>query len=193
MNFSLARRVCAEFLGRCFLVTAVVGSGIMGERLSGGNMALPLLANSIATGAALITLILIFGAVSGAHFNPLVTLANASWGRFRWPRCSSLLPCATGRRNFRNRQFAFHVWLAGNHVVASHPKRSRSILREDRCHFRADRSGFSVFKAPAGRYSAGSRNVYRRGLLVYLVHVVRESRSHRGALYHRHILGNPAL
>ena len=79
MKFSLARRVCAEFLGTCFLVTAVVGSGIMGERLSGGNIALALLANSIATGAALITLILVFGAVSGAHFNPLVTLANASW------------------------------------------------------------------------------------------------------------------
>jgi glycerol uptake facilitator-like aquaporin len=85
MNFSLARRVCAEFLGTCFLVTAVVGSGIMGERLSGGNIALALLANSIATGAALITLILMFGAVSGAHFNPLVTLANASWGGFAGP------------------------------------------------------------------------------------------------------------
>jgi glycerol uptake facilitator-like aquaporin len=82
MKFSLARRVCAEFLGTCFLVIAVVGSGIMGERLSGGNVAIALLANSIATGAALVTLIFTFGAVSGAHFNPVVTLAEASFGGF---------------------------------------------------------------------------------------------------------------
>jgi glycerol uptake facilitator-like aquaporin len=82
MRFSLARRACAEFLGSCFLLMAVVGSGIMGERLSGGNTAIALLANSIATGAALIALILMFGAVSGAHFNPLVTIANALRGGF---------------------------------------------------------------------------------------------------------------
>ena len=80
MKFSLARRVCAEFLGTYFLVTAVVGSGIMGERLSGGNTAIALLANSIATGAALVTLILSLGEISGAHFNPVVTLFEASSG-----------------------------------------------------------------------------------------------------------------
>src|SRR6185295_12233234 len=62
------------------LLTAVVGSGIMGERLSGGNTAIALLANSIATGAALVALILTFGSISGAHFNPVVTLAQA-WNR----------------------------------------------------------------------------------------------------------------
>jgi glycerol uptake facilitator-like aquaporin len=80
MKFSLARRVWAEFLGTCFLVTAVVGSGIMGERLSGGNTAIALLANSIATGAALVTLIFSLGEISGAHFNPVVTLFEASSG-----------------------------------------------------------------------------------------------------------------
>ena len=77
MKFSISQRACAEFLGTVFLVTAVVGSGIMGERLSNGNVAIALLANSIATGAALVTLILTFGPISGAHFNPVVTLANA--------------------------------------------------------------------------------------------------------------------
>lgn len=77
MKFSISQRACAEFLGTVFLVTAVVGSGIMGERLSNGNVAIALLANSIATGAALLTLILTFGPISGAHFNPVVTLANA--------------------------------------------------------------------------------------------------------------------
>ena len=80
MKFRLAPRVCAEFLGTAFLLTAVVGSGIMGERLSGGNVAIALLANSIATGAALVTSIFTFGAISGAHFNPVVTLADSLSG-----------------------------------------------------------------------------------------------------------------
>lgn len=66
------------------LLAAVVGSGIMGERLAGGNLAIALLANTIATGAALVALILTFGHVSGAHFNPAVTLADASQGGIRW-------------------------------------------------------------------------------------------------------------
>lgn len=79
-------RVClvAEFLGTGFLVAAVVGSGIMAERLSGGNVALALLANTIATGAALVALICAFGPVSGAHLNPVVSLADALEGRLAW-------------------------------------------------------------------------------------------------------------
>jgi len=80
MKFRLAQRVCAELLGTAFLLTAVVGSGIMGERLSGGNVAIALLVNSIATGAALVTLIFAFGGISGAHFNPVVTLADSLSG-----------------------------------------------------------------------------------------------------------------
>lgn len=74
---TLFKRVTAEFLGTAFLVAAVIGSGIMAERLSGGNIALALLANTIATGAALVSLILAFGPISGAHFNPAVTIADA--------------------------------------------------------------------------------------------------------------------
>jgi glycerol uptake facilitator-like aquaporin len=70
----IARRLISEFLGTAFLLAAVVGSGIMGERLAGGNVAVALLANTIATGAALVVLISVFGPVSGAHFNPAVTL-----------------------------------------------------------------------------------------------------------------------
>jgi glycerol uptake facilitator-like aquaporin len=70
---SASRRIAAEALGSAFLLMAVVGSGIMGERLAGGNAAIALLANTIATGAALTVLISIFGPVSGAHFNPAVT------------------------------------------------------------------------------------------------------------------------
>ena len=84
MTVSLSRRLIAEFLGTAFLLCAIVGSGIMGERLAGGNVAIALLANSVATGAALVALILTFGSLSGAHFNPAVSLASVFQGQLRW-------------------------------------------------------------------------------------------------------------
>jgi glycerol uptake facilitator-like aquaporin len=82
MKFNLRARLVAEFVGTAFLVAAVVGSGIMGERLAGGNTAIALLANTIATGAALLALT--FGPISGAHFNPAVTLADAIERGISW-------------------------------------------------------------------------------------------------------------
>src|SRR3979409_767253 len=81
---SLARRVTAELIGTAMLLAAVAGSGVMGERLAGGNAAIALLANTLATGAALLALILTFGPISGAHFNPAVTLSDASQGGLPW-------------------------------------------------------------------------------------------------------------
>lgn len=78
MNFDLPRRWVAEATGTALLLAVVVGSGIMGETLAGGNVAIALLANAIATGAALVVLILVFGPISGAHFNPAVTLVMAA-------------------------------------------------------------------------------------------------------------------
>jgi len=80
----LKRRMAAEAIGTAFLLAAVVGSGIMGERLSGGNEAVALLVNTLATGTALVALIYCFAPISGAHFNPVVTLALASRFRFGW-------------------------------------------------------------------------------------------------------------
>ena len=84
-----AASAAAEALGTAFLLAAVIGSGIMAERLAGGNKALALLCNTIPTGAILVVLILIFGPVSGAHFNPAVTIALGAAARTRlvaWPR-----------------------------------------------------------------------------------------------------------
>ena len=84
MKISRSRRLASEFLGTAFLVAAVVGSGIMGERLADGNVALALLANTIATAAALAALILTFRPISGAHLNPVVSIALAFVSEITW-------------------------------------------------------------------------------------------------------------
>ena len=84
MKPDLARRSVSEALGTALLLATVVGSGIMGDRLAGGNVAVALLANTLATGAGLVALILTFGPISGAHFNPVVTVADAYRGGLPW-------------------------------------------------------------------------------------------------------------
>jgi len=90
---SLGRRLLAEALGTAFLLATVVGSGIMAEQLAGGNVALALLCNSLATGAILVVLILIFAPVSGAHFNPAVSVAFAWRGELPWRTAAIYIVC----------------------------------------------------------------------------------------------------
>ncbi|MGB8521768.1 MAG: MIP/aquaporin family protein [Candidatus Acidiferrales bacterium] len=92
MTPTLLRRSVSEFLGTGFLVAAVVGSGITGERLAAGNIAIALLANTIATGAALVALILTFGPISGAHFNPAVTFVDAIEHGVSWKDAACYVP-----------------------------------------------------------------------------------------------------
>lgn len=87
----LAQRLAAETLGTAFLLATVVGSGIMAQRLSGGNVALALLGNTLPTGAILVVLILIFGPVSGAHFNPAVSMVSALRGDLPWPESAAYI------------------------------------------------------------------------------------------------------
>jgi glycerol uptake facilitator-like aquaporin len=95
MKPSLSRRVVAEFTGTLLLLAAVVGSGIMGDRLAGGNVAIALLANTLATGAALVAIILAFGPISGAHLNPAVTLADAWLGGMQWREAPAYIAAQT--------------------------------------------------------------------------------------------------
>jgi arsenate reductase len=90
-QYPLRKRTIAEFTGTAFLVATVVGSGVMAEKLAGGNLALALLANTIATGAVLVALILTFGSISGAHFNPVVSVAEALEGGISWRDVSSYI------------------------------------------------------------------------------------------------------
>lgn len=118
----MVRRAATEFLGTAFLLMAVVGSGIMADRLAGGNIALALLANSIATGAALVALILALGPVSGAHFNPAVSLAEAISGRLAWRDLLAYWPSqvtgAFAGVGAAHRMFGLPLFFASHHVRA---------------------------------------------------------------------------
>jgi glycerol uptake facilitator-like aquaporin len=118
--------MAAEAVGTAMLLAAVVGSGIMGERLSGGNAAIALLANTLATGSALVALILTFGPISGAHFNPAISLADASQGGLRWRHVpvyivGQVLGAFTGVAA-AHLMFGLPVFSASRHVRAGGPQ-----------------------------------------------------------------------
>jgi glycerol uptake facilitator-like aquaporin len=124
MTHTLSRRIVSEFVGTGFLVAAVVGSGIMGERLAGGNVAIALLANTIATGAALAALILTFGPISGAHLNPAVTIVDAIERGVSWTMAACYVPaqCAGGICG----AIAAHLMFSLPAISLSHHARSGS-------------------------------------------------------------------
>ena len=123
---TLGRRAVAEGVGTALLVATVVGSGIMGDRLSGGNTAIALLANTLATGAALIALILTFGPISGAHFNPVVTLADASQRGLPWTSVPAYLLAqiagAVGGAGLANVRFGLPVFQFSTHARTGGPQ-----------------------------------------------------------------------
>ena len=122
----LKKRLAAELIGTALLLAVVVGSGIMGERLAGGNVAIALLANALATGAGLVALILTFGSISGAHFNPVVTLADASQGGLPWrevvPYIAAQVVGAFAGVAVAHLMFGEAVFSASQHVRAGTPQ-----------------------------------------------------------------------
>ena len=127
MKFDLRVRTLSEFFGTAFLVAAVVGSGIMGERLAGGSVAIALLANTIATGAALAALILTFGPISGAHFNPAVTVVDAVEHGIAWMEVPAYIAaqCVGGIAGavVANTMFGLH-WYS----LSSHARGGRALM-----------------------------------------------------------------
>ena len=110
--FSTGRRLVAEGLGTALLLAIVIGSGIMGDRLAGGNVAVALLGNTLATGAGLVVLITLFGPLSGAHFNPAVTLVFALRRELAWPLAAAYVAVQIGGA-------VFGVWAA--HAMFAEP------------------------------------------------------------------------
>lgn len=126
MPADLRRRLVAEALGTAFLLAIVIGSGIMGERLAAGNVALALLANTVATGAGLVPLILTFGPISGAHLNPAVTLADAALGGRPWREVPGYIAAQIGGAfvgvAVAHVMFGEPVFFASQHVRAGMPQ-----------------------------------------------------------------------
>jgi glycerol uptake facilitator-like aquaporin len=120
-----SRAVVAEFVGTAFLLLAIVGSGIMAQRLCGGNVGLALLANALATGGALVALILAFGPVSGAHLNPAVTLADAAQGGIPWKMVAPYIAAQVGGAlvgtAFADGMFGLPLFFPSHHVRSGAP------------------------------------------------------------------------
>ena len=180
---------CCRSLGTALLLAAIVGSGIMGERLAGGTVAMALLANAVATGAILTTLIFTFGPISGAHFNPAVTLADAWQCGIAW----RLVPL----------YIAVQVAGAFLGVIAAHVMFSEAVIQTSQ-HVRA--GGPQLFSEigcdvrpvvcdlglrAAARKRRGSRSAFiSPRLLVHSIDVIRESGCHPRAGFYRYVRGN---
>ncbi|MEY4547081.1 MAG: hypothetical protein RL685_3276 [Pseudomonadota bacterium] len=126
MPADLGRRLVSEALGTAFLLAIVIGSGIMGERLAAGNVALALLANTVATGAGLVALLLTFGPISGAHLNPVVTLADAALGGRPWREVPVYIAAQIGGAfagvGVAHVMFDEPLFLASEHIRAGTPQ-----------------------------------------------------------------------
>ena len=157
------------------------GSGIMGERLANGNVALALLANTVATGAALVALILTFGPISGAHLNPVVTIADAIEGSIRWPEtpayiCAQIVGAIGGATTAH---FMFGLPLFRFRVMS---KRLGQVFSEFVATFGLAFRHLGLFPASIQRCPICCRRIHHSRLLVHRIYIVRESCRHDCAM-----------
>ena len=188
---NLQRRLAAEGVGTALLLAAVVGSGIMGERLAGGNVAIALLANTIATGATLVALILTFGPISGAHFNPAVTIADASQRGISWRRCAALHRSAACRRRRWRAGRASDVWRGAVSVLATRSGWRRPAFQRVRCDVRTPRGYLGLLESTFRIRSPGGWSLHHGSVLVYRIDVICKPGSHRRASPDEHLCRHP--
>jgi glycerol uptake facilitator-like aquaporin len=193
MRFGLRSRFTAEFLGTAFLVAAVIGSGIMGERLAGGNLAIALLANTIATGAALLALILTFGPISGAHFNPAVTLADALEHGIPWSEVPAYIAaqCAGGILGAVVAHLMFGLrWYS----LSSHSRQGWALVFSE---FVATFGLLSVIwgcsRLRSGAVPFVGRKLHHRRVLVHCIDFLCESSRHHRAVIVGYLRGHSSI
>ncbi len=187
---ALRRRATAEFIGAALLLAAVVGSGIMGERLSSGNVALALLANSLATGAALTALIMTFGPISGAHFNPAVSIADASQGGLRW--CEALIYVLVQFLGAFAGVGVADVIVRGTGVRILHSRSQwigTGVQRGSRDVW-TTRGDLGMFTPKVFGRPVRGCCVHRRRVLVHSLHLLRKSCGDAGAGVYEHVHGD---
>jgi hypothetical protein len=168
----VVRRAVAEALGTAFLLAAVIGSGIMGERLAGGNVAIALLANTLATGAILVALILTFGAISGAHFNPAVTLADASQGGRAWREVPVYIAAQILGAFAGGRCGPSDVRRAALFCIAPCESGQCPALQRIRCDIRASLRHLGLRALALVRGAVRGRRLHYGGLLVYVIDLI---------------------
>ena len=190
MTLTLPRKIVSEFFGTGFLVAAVVGSGIMGERLAGGNVAIALLANTIATGAALAALILTFGPISGAHLNPAVTIVDAIERGVPWSVAACYVPaqCIGGVCG----AIAAHLMfgLPAISAVSACAERLGSGIQRIYRNVRIALRHLGLLAASRDRCAVRRSCLYHCGILVHGFNVIRKSGGHHRPLTFGHVRGN---
>ena len=186
---TLPRRLAAEALGTAFLVATVVGSGIMAETLT-KDVALALLGNTLPTGAILVVLITILGPISGAHFNPAVSLVFALQARTDAARGAALCRRAGRRRHRRNHAGACDVRAAAARRLAEDANRRRAMARRGRGHLRPGRDHPRRHPVQPHGGAVAGRPLHHRGLLVHRVDLVCQSRRRHRAIADQHVFGH---
>ena len=177
IDATLRRSLLAEFLGAAFLAAVVIGSGIAAQRLSPGDVGLELFENAAATAAGLYTIILMFGPVSGAHFNPVVSLVDASFGGLRWRRAFAYIPaqvagCIAGAIA-ANGMFA----IAAVSISTKHRAIAAHLLAEVIATLGLLLVIFSLARTKRAGIRAGrGRRLHRRGVLLHQLDQLREPR-----------------
>ena len=188
MNPPLPRRLFAEFLGSAFLAAVVIGSGIAAAQLSPGDVGLQLFENAAATAAGLFTIILMFGPVSGGHFNPVVSLVDASFGGLRWRDALAYIPaqvagCIAGAIAANG-----DVRAGGDQHLDQAPRLAGAPVRRGGRDARADAGDLLPRPDPARLDRAGrGRRLHRRRLLLHQLDELRQPGDQRRADVLRHL------